>query len=186
MRDLWILGDGVHGREMADIVARVNAVRPTWNLLGRVAPAEDWDTVPDALVIPDNEWPDTLPIPSGRLATLVDPSVFVASGARIGPGCVVYPHGFVGADAVLGERVFCLAGCAVNHDCVVEARAVLATGVLLAGGVRVGERAYLGQGCTVRQNLVLGAGCLIGTGAVIVRDVAPGAVMVGNPGRALR
>ena len=38
MTDLIILGIGVHGAEMAELVARRNAVQPTWRLLGHLSP----------------------------------------------------------------------------------------------------------------------------------------------------
>ena len=48
--------------------------------------------------------------------------------ARIGRGCVLYPNSFVGLDVHLGDYVFCLSGCVINHDCVLENRVVLASG----------------------------------------------------------
>ena len=63
---------------------------------------------------------------------------------------------------------------------------VLASGVTLAGAVRVEAGTYLGQSCTVRQFQKIGAGSLIGMGAVVVDDVAPKSVMIGNPARLLR
>ena len=38
MKDLIILGTGVHGGEMAHIVERINRQTPTWKLLGHIAP----------------------------------------------------------------------------------------------------------------------------------------------------
>ena len=203
MRDLFILGSGVHGAEMAEIVERVNLVKPTWNLLGFLTAEgtqrgtvrngypvlgglEMLDAYPNAHFVPDNEWSRTLPLPEERLASLVDPSVFVSRTAQIGAGCVLYPYCFVGLNAVLGRRVFCLSGCSINHDCTLESDIALASGVQLAGSVRVGAGAYLGQACTVRQGLHVGQGSLVGMGATIVKDVPPKSVIVGNPGRVLR
>lgn len=200
MRDLLILGNGVHGAEMAEIVERINAVRPTWNLLGFVSPQTEqsgrerngypvlggldaFAKYPAACLLPDNEWPRSLPVPSERLISLVDPSAFVSRTAKVGRGCVLYPHCFVGLNASLGENVFCLSGCILNHDCVLEDRVVLASGVTLAGSVVVESECYLGQSCTVRQRQRIGRGSLIGMGAVVVKDVPPGSVIIGNPGR---
>ncbi len=204
-RDLIILGTGVHGLEMAAIVQRINRERPTWNLLGFVAPDSQMDRIgqircglpvlgtlpiveehPDALLVPDNEFPHETPLPRQRLTSLVDPSTFVSPAARIGPGCVVYPNGFVGHNASLGERVFCLAGCVVNHDDVLEDRVVLCSQVSLAGHVHVEADCYLGQACTVRQFVRIGRNSLVGMGSVVLRDVEPDSVMVGNPARRLR
>jgi sugar O-acyltransferase (sialic acid O-acetyltransferase NeuD family) len=203
VRDLLIAGDGVHGAEMAEIVERINRAAPTWNLLGYLSADESkvgaarngypvlgsWetlDTFPHAALVPDNEWPRSLPLPHDRLVSLIDPSVFVSRTARVGVGCVFYPHGYLGLSARIGDHVFALAGCTVNHDDVLEDRVVLASGVTLAGSVHVEEGCYLGQSCSVRQMLRIGRDSVIGMGAVVIRDVPPGSVIVGNPGRLLR
>jgi sugar O-acyltransferase (sialic acid O-acetyltransferase NeuD family) len=205
VRDLIILGTGVHGLEMAEIVRRINREQPTWNLLGYIAPDNQaqqvgqmrcgspvlgtWpvtDEHPDALLVPDNEFSHDAPLPRERLTSLVDPSTFVSPAARIGLGCVIYPNCFVGHNAVLGERVFSLAGSVVNHDDVLADRVVLCSHVSLAGHVHVEADCYLGQACTVRQFVRIGRNCLIGMGSVVLRDVAPHSVMVGNPARRLR
>ena len=203
MRDLLILGIGVHGAEMVEIVGRLNREEPTWNLLGCLSPDgravgesrngfpvlgsfDDLSRYPEALLVPDNEWPRTLAVPRDRLTTLIDPTSFVSRTAEIGAGCVIYPHCFVGLNARLGDYVFCLSGCVVNHDDVIEDRTVLASSVTLAGFVRIESDCYLGQGCTVRQFQRVGRGSLIGMGAVVVKDVPANSVMVGNPARKLR
>jgi sugar O-acyltransferase (sialic acid O-acetyltransferase NeuD family) len=202
MRDLLILGTGAHAAEMAGIVERINAAAPTWRMLGFVSadpvgssgtlnghPVLGADAITDlrdtALAV-ENEWPRPLSVSRERLASLVDPSVFVAPSACIGSGCVFFPHGFVGHRAQLGDEVFCLAGCILNHDVVVEDGVIMASGVVLAGSVHVEAGCYLGQFCTVRQQVRIGRGSLIGMGAVVLRDVPPNSVMVGNPARRLR
>lgn len=204
MKDLILCSVGVHAMEMAEIVERINRAEPTWNLLGFFAERKraekaagkrlngypvlgTLDNLPDypqAALAPGNEFKD--PFPLERAASIVDPSAFVSRSARLGAGCVVYPGCFIGYQATLGNRVFMLAGCAVNHDDVLEDNVVLASGVTLAGLVHVESGAYLGQGCTVRQHLRVGRGSLIGMGAVVVDDVPPDMVYVGNPARELR
>jgi len=43
-----------------------------------------------------------------------------------------------------------------------------------------------GPGCAIRQDVRIGRGSLIGMGAVVVKDVVPDSVIIGNPGRKLR
>jgi sugar O-acyltransferase (sialic acid O-acetyltransferase NeuD family) len=200
-RDLIILGSGVHGAEMVEIVERINHAEPTWNLLGFLSPhvgqhglarngvrvlgpPEAIEDYPSAMFITDNEWKLQLP-PRERLASLIDPSAFVSQTVSIGAGCVIYPNSFIGLNATLGDCVFCLSGCIINHDCVVEDNVVMASGVVLAGSVMVEQKCYLGQSCSVKQKLRIGRGSTIGMGAVVIRDVPPGTVVVGNPGRIL-
>jgi len=205
MKDLIILGTGVHAAEMAEIVARVNAVKPTWNLRGYLAPPSHAEQVgseingvsvlgtpeaaadhPHAACVPAfgaGDWIDTL---QERWTSLVDPSAFVSRTAQLGAGCVIYPNCFIGMNARLADRVFSLAGSIINHDVVLEDRVSLCSGVTLAGHVHVEPDAYLGQACTVRQFLRVGASSLIGMGAVVVADVPPHSVMAGNPARRVR
>ena len=202
-RDLLILGRGPHSAEMAEIVERINHAAPTWNLLGFVSPdgkgagtersgypvlggPEMLDAYPSACVVADNEWPRTPELPEDRLVSLIDPSAFVSRTATIGAGTVLYPHCFVGLNARIGKRIFAISGCIINHDDVLEDYVVLASGVTLAGSVHVEQGCYLGQSATVRQYLRIGAGSTLGMGAVIIRNVPPGSVMVGNPARVLR
>jgi sugar O-acyltransferase (sialic acid O-acetyltransferase NeuD family) len=203
MRDLIILGAGVHAAEMAEIVARVNAAEATWNLLGFLSPKAErigemlngypilgsvdaLTRYPEALFVPDNEFPRDLLPPRDRLVSLIDPSAFVSRTASIGAGSVIYPHCFIGLNARLGDLVFALSGCAINHDVVIGDHVVFASGVTLAGHVTVEDDCYLGQACAVRERLTIGRGSMIGMGSVVVDDVPPNSIMVGNPARRLR
>lgn len=203
MQDLIILGWGVHGVETAHIVERINRVKPTWNLLGHLAPKEpvrgddfhghpflgtiaDLANFPGARLVPDNEYPKTIPLPEDRLVSLVDPSCYVHPTAQIGKGCVIFPNCFIGFRAKIGNRAFILSNSVVNHDDVLHDQVVLASGVTLAGFVVVETDCYLGQSCTVREFLRIGRGSLIGMGAVVIKNVEPNSVMAGNPARLLR
>jgi sugar O-acyltransferase (sialic acid O-acetyltransferase NeuD family) len=203
LQDLAILGIGAHAQEMAEIVERVNAVRPRWRLRGYLSHngRQVGDTLNGYPVLggPDGigdlpevvfslgfVWPRPANVARERLVTLVDPTCFVSRTATVGAGCVLYPGCFVGANARIGDGVFCLSGVAINHDDVVEDNVSFASGATLAGQVRVEADCYLGQSCTVRQGLRVGRRAFIGMGAVVVKDVPPEAVMAGNPARKLR
>ena len=198
MQDLVLLGASVHAAEMVEIVVRVNAVQPTWNLRGLLAAPNEvvegavndaavlggrWADYPDAVFVPSFGWPKELLPPLERLVSLVDPSAFVSRTATIGAGCVVYPNCFVGLNARLGDVVFCLSGAVINHDDVIEDGVTLASGAMLAGNVRVDAGVYLGQSCMIRQHVRIGAGSVVGMGAVVVHDVDPDSVVAGNPAR---
>jgi sugar O-acyltransferase (sialic acid O-acetyltransferase NeuD family) len=203
MSDLLILGVGPHAVEMLDIVDRINRAESTWNVLGFASAHDDrvgetlaglpvlgarqaLEQHPEAFVVPEYEWPQKTELPRHRLASLIDPSVFVSRTARIGLGCVIYPHCFVGSHAHVGDFLFCLSGSVINHNDVIGDRVTLTAGVVIAGDVHVDADCYLGQSCTVRELLRIGHGSLIGMGAVVVHNVAPNSVMVGNPARRLR
>jgi sugar O-acyltransferase (sialic acid O-acetyltransferase NeuD family) len=200
--ELLILGEGPHAREMLDIVRRVNAGQHTWDFLGFATDREDlvggsiegfpvleaqeaMERYPLALLAPQYEWPHKAELPRSRLASLIDPSAVISSTATIGLGCVIFPHCYVGAQAHIGDFLFCLSGSVINHNVVIEDRVTLTSGVVLAGDVYVEADCYLGQSSVVRELLRIGKGSLLGMGCVVIHNVAPNSVMVGNPAHRL-
>ncbi|MGF1465837.1 MAG: acyltransferase [Sandaracinaceae bacterium] len=52
--------------------------------------------------------------------------------------------------------------------------------------VRIEDDADLGTGAIVLPGVTVGRGAIVGAGAVVTKDVAPYAVVAGNPARPLR
>jgi len=53
----------------------------------------------------------------------------------------------------------------------------------MTGPVIIGENAWVAAEAYIGPGVTLGAGAVAGARAVVVRDVSPGAVVVGNPAR---
>lgn len=122
--------------------------------------------------------------------TLIGPFVEVQEDVRIGARCKIESHSFVCAGTQIGDEVFVghhvsftndRTPAATNPDgspktatdwdlepVIVESRASIGSGAVLLPGVRIGE------------------GALVGAGSVVTKDVAPGAVVAGNPARDMR
>lgn len=204
MQDLIICGIGCHALEMAEIVERINRVTATWNLLGFfseknayekhqglilngypvLGTIESLEKFPNAALAPGYGFKDAFPME--RAATIIDPTTFVSRSAKIGKACVIYPSCYIGYNAVLGNRIFSLSGSVINHDDVLGDDVCLCSNVTLAGNLHVEAGVYMGQASTVRQHLRIGKDSFIGMGAVVVSDVPPNVVMVGNPARKLK
>lgn len=51
--------------------------------------------------------------------------------------------------------------------------------------VRIGDKVWLGRNAIVLPGVTIGEGAIIGAAAVVTKDVPPGGICVGNPGRVL-
>ncbi|AXJ09252.1 NeuD/PglB/VioB family sugar acetyltransferase [Arthrobacter sp. PM3] len=121
-----------------------------------------------------------------RYATVIDSSVRIPAGCRIGRGSVLLGHVTLTAGVDLGEHVVAMPGVTLTHDDVVEDFATFAAGVSLGGGVRIGRGAYLGMNASVREGASVGANATIGMGAAVLTDVPAGETWAGVPARVLR
>ncbi len=109
--------------------------------------------------------------------TLVHPTAFVESSARLAEGVQVFPHAYVGSESDIGFGAIINTAAVVSHDCHIEGYANIAPGALLAGAVRIGEGTLIGMGVTVNLSVTIGAGCRVGNSAVIKQDVPAGTVV---------
>ena len=125
-------------------------------------------------------------IPEDRFVTLVHPRAHLSRTVQIGSGSLVYPQVSVSSGVRIGKHVTILANVVVNHDTVIGDYSIVASAASLSGGVRVGTCCYIGAGSHLIQRAVVGDGSLVGMGSVVLGDVPPRTVVVGNPARVLR
>ncbi len=210
-RPLVLVGAGGLGRETVELVRALNAVEPTWELVGFVDddPALAGVSVAglpvlgpiasvveaDAAVAVCTARPAVgcsrrrivagLGLEPARFATLIHPRAALASSTELGPGCLVFAGVVTTASVTVGAHVVLMPQVVLTHDDRVGAFATLASGVRLGGGVEVGAEAYLAAGVLVREQLVVGQSALVGMGAVVLHDVPPGETWVGVPARSI-
>jgi UDP-3-O-[3-hydroxymyristoyl] glucosamine N-acyltransferase len=111
----------------------------------------------------------------GSLST-VEHHVTIGDGVRIHSQCFIPEYSVLEAGCWIGPRVTLTNApfprCQHMPNCLL--------------GVTVGRDAKLGANVTVLPGVRIGERALVGAGAVVTRDVPAGAVVVGNPGRAVR
>jgi sugar O-acyltransferase (sialic acid O-acetyltransferase NeuD family) len=119
-----------------------------------------------------------------QFVTLVHPSALVsANGVEILHGSVLMHGSIVQAGVRIGQHVIVNTAASIDHDCTIGAFAHIAPGVRLCGGVEIGEGALIGVGAVVAPGIKIGAWARVGAGAAVVRNVAPGATVVGVPAK---
>ena len=97
-------------------------------------------------------------------------------GSCLGPEVYCYSVGHVllGCDATVSFRTFL---CTASHDIHDPARS------LVVGPIRLERGAYVFADAFIGMNVTVGEGAVVAARAVVVRDVAAGDVVAGNPCR---
>jgi acetyltransferase-like isoleucine patch superfamily enzyme len=107
----------------------------------------------------------------------------VENDTSVGALTKIQAHAYITAYSLLEDNVF-IAPCVIttndNFMGRTEKRHALTKGPTIRRGARIGGGAVLLPG------IEIGEEAFVGAGAVVVRDVAPRALMVGNPARQLR
>ncbi len=208
--DLLLIGAGGFSRETAEAVRALNAVRPTWRLLGFLddspalhgseiggvpvlGPIELVHEHPHAQLVITTGRPDNyvsrrlisrkLGLDDDRYATIVHPTATVGTTCEVGAGSVLLAHADLTADVVVGRHVAIMPQVVLPHDVRVDDFATLASSVRVGGACHVAEGAYVGSGTCLREQITVGAWAMVGMGSVVTRDVPSERMWWGTPAR---
>lgn len=88
-------------------------------------------------------------------------------------------------DTVLGSGVKIDDLSQISHNCILEDDVALAFPCSLGGSAHIERNGYI-AGAIVRNQCRVGKDAFVGMGAVVVKDVAPGETVVGNPAKPLK
>lgn len=207
MIEIVIVGAGGHGRELASLVAGLDAPDPAVRVAGFV---DDDPGDPDRLerlglaILGDVSWLAANPRPfalgigtsstrraiAARLEAagcepvgLVAASASVGLDVRLGPGAVVHEHATITTNVTIGAHSHLNVGCAVQHDSIVGQFVQMSPSVFINGDCVVEDDVFIGTGAIVTRGVRIGAGARVGAGSTVLDDVAPNSLVVGTPAR---
>ena len=210
MEDLYIIGAGGFGREVAWIVERINSIKPTWNLKGFIDDNETlWgSTEGEYRVFGGCEYLsaledvyavcavgssnvrkkiiEKLKDTSVKFATLVDPSVLYSNSVKIGEGAIVCAGTIITVDVNIGDHVIVNLDCTIGHDAVIDDFVTIYPSVNVSGNVLIGECSELGTGTQIIQGKKVISNTIIGAGAIVVKDCLESGTYVGSPAKKIK
>lgn len=126
-------------------------------------------------------------IPDDRFPNLIHPSAMVSVFAeRMEYGVLIGPGAVVGPDTIMEKHTKLLAGAYLGHNSVMREHAHAAANSVIGADVLVDRGCHIGTNAVIREKTIIGEFSLVGCGAVVVKDVSPGSVVVGNPAKPLR
>jgi len=124
----------------------------------------------------------------------------VFKDAIVGKGCNICAHTLIENDVVIGDRVTVKSGVYLWDGIVIEDDVFIGPCVAFTNDkyprskqypdafekTIVKHNASIGANATILPGVIIGEFAMIGAGAVVTKDVAPHAVVVGNPAREIR
>lgn len=212
IRDLYIIGAGGFGREIAWLAERINAVNPTWDIKGFI---DDNQTVQgtqrgnyrvvgtcNMLETMDEEvWvvcaigashvrrkviEKVSQFKNVKFATLIDPSVLMSPSVKIGEGTMVCAGNILTVDISIGNHVIINLDCTVGHDAVLGDFVTLYPSVNVSGCSVLESEVEMGTGAQIIQGKKILQGTIVGAGAVVTKDLPANCTAVGAPAKPIK
>ncbi len=121
-----------------------------------------------------------------KFFNVVHPAAILAKTAQIGVGNFLAANSIVATGARVGNHCIINHAAVVDHDCVVSDFCHISPQSCLGGGVKLGKGVLIGAGAIVLPNLIIADYAIIGAGAVVIKNVATGMTVVGNPAKLIK
>lgn len=211
MKPLIILGAGGFARETLDVVDAINAVSPTWEMLGFIIDAQYGsvgDMINDRPILGDFTWLERqsdvwvvcgvgapeiryrmiqrIANPEVKFATLVHPSVIRTRWIALGDGVVITAGCVLSNTITIANHVHLNPSCTIGHDVHMDDFVSVAPGARISGNVHLHEGAYVGTGVNIIEKKTVGAWSIVGAGSTVVKDVPPNTTAVGVPAQVIK
>lgn len=154
-------------------LAALTAAHPGWRIGDDVFLSEHAGIDPEAFAIGDRSYVAT--------------GAYLTGTVSIGADCSINPYAVVRGDVRLGDAVRVGAHTSIigfNHS--FEPGTDVFRQPLTSRGVRIGSDVWIGSHVVVLDGVTVGDHAVLAAGAVVTKDVAPGAIVAGNPAHMLR
>lgn len=209
MKNLFIIGAGGFGREVAGLVERINTVSENWHIVGFL---DDNTSLHGTIEggypilggcdylqnIKEDIWvvcavgaskvrkkiiEKVKQYAHVHFATVIDPSVIIINRVKIGEGTIICAGSILTVDCTIGNHVIINLDCTIGHDAILRDFVTLYPSVNVSGCVDVGEQVELGTGMQIIQGIKIVENSIIGAGAVVIRNIDESGTYVGSPAR---
>lgn len=119
------------------------------------------------------------------LTNLFSGYAWIPPRTQLAEGCLIMGNAVLSIDVTICQNVLINGNANFGHDVVVGPHSVISHGCFVGGNTHIGTCVYMAPGALAKDRLKIGDNAVISLGAVLLRNVRPGAVMIGNPARHL-
>jgi len=121
-----------------------------------------------------------------ELINAVHPSTVIQGNVSLGAGNLICAGAILITGTRVEDDVVINTGSTIDHDCLLESGAQVATGVTTSGCVTIRQGAFVGVGAILGPGVTVGAGAIVGAGSLVLNDVPPRVLAYGAPCRMVR
>lgn len=204
MKDVYIINAGGFGRNMASVAHSDSAHGKDWVVRGFLDGRTGLPQVPGQPIVGDpmiwkyeasqimvcalgdpqqrRKYAQPL-LEQGADFMCLMPDLFRSDRVTMGCGCLFEHHVSLGADTQLGDFVIMLAKSIVGYDVKIGSYCTVGSFVFIGGGAHIGENVVIHPHATILPGVKIGDGAVVGAGSVVIRNVAPGTTVFGNPAK---
>ena len=203
MKDIVIIGAGHLGLDAYDLIAQINKVTPTWNVVGFLndVPSQISEYVDRPVIGPIKGWipregeyyvlaigatsakeriADEFKSKGAQFPVLVSPDARVSRFARLDEGVMVMSSSKIGPGAHVGK--FSVVGdTTISMEADLGDYSNTASYANIYKGVKIGKRVQIWSHSVILNSV--GDDAVVGAGSVVVSKVNPGTKVFGSPAK---
>lgn len=126
--------------------------------------------------------------------------VVILKGAVIGDYCNICAHTLIESDVIIGNNVTIKSGVYIWDGVTLEDNVFVGPCVAFTNDKEPRSKQYpdsflrtyvkkgasIGANATILPGVTLGENCMVGAGSVVINDVPPNAVVIGNPAKIIK
>jgi sugar O-acyltransferase (sialic acid O-acetyltransferase NeuD family) len=121
----------------------------------------------------------------GRFVNFIHPFVNLEM-VKLGLGNYIQEGVILQAEVEIGNNSSIHMGTLVGHETKIGNSVFIAHGCNLSGCLQIEDGVFMGTGTSIVPRTKIGKWSVIGAGSVIIKDVPPYSVVVGNPGKPIK